>query len=86
MVIVGGSGNNLGSILGGFLIWFVWTEAEPAGTWLMNFLTNWLPEGNAVKDHLIQSAQHMRLFVMGFILLLVMRFSPRGILPERHAH
>ena len=86
MVIVGGSGNNLGSILGGFLIWFVWTEAEPAGTWLMSFLTNWLPEGNAVKDHLIQSAQHMRLFVMGFILLLVMRFSPRGILPERHAH
>ena len=85
MVIVGGSGNNLGSILGGFLIWFVWTEAEPAGTWLMTFLTNWLPEGNAVKDHLIQSAQHMRLFVMGFILLLVMRFSPRGILPERHA-
>jgi branched-chain amino acid transport system permease protein len=85
MVIVGGSGNNLGSILGGFLIWFVWTEAEPAGTWLMGVLTAWLPEGNAVKDHLIQSAQHMRLFVMGFILLLVMRFSPRGILPERHA-
>jgi branched-chain amino acid transport system permease protein len=84
MVVVGGSGNNLGSILGGFLIWFVWTEAEPAGTWLMTFLTSWLPEGNAVKDHLIESAQHMRLFVMGFILLLVMRFSPRGILPERH--
>jgi ABC-type branched-subunit amino acid transport system permease subunit len=31
MVIVGGSGNNLGAVLGGFLIWFIWVEAEPAG-------------------------------------------------------
>ena len=83
MVIVGGSGNNLGSILGGFLIWFVWIESEPAGVWLMGVLTNWLPEGNAVKDHLLQSAQHMRLFVMGLVLLLVMRFSPSGIIPEK---
>ena len=29
MVIVGGSGNNLGSILGGFVVWFVWIEAAP---------------------------------------------------------
>ena len=27
MVIVGGSGNNLGSVLGGFLIWFVWVQS-----------------------------------------------------------
>src|SRR5690606_26577591 len=31
MVIVGGSGNNWGAVIGGFLIWFVWVEAEPAG-------------------------------------------------------
>ncbi|MEM7194372.1 MAG: branched-chain amino acid ABC transporter permease [Pseudomonadota bacterium] len=83
MVIVGGSGNNLGSILGGFLIWFVWIESEPAGVWLMGVLTSWLPEGNLVKEHLLQSAQHMRLFVMGLVLLLVMRFTPSGIIPER---
>ena len=83
MVIVGGSGNNLGAILGGFLIWFVWIESEPAGVWLMGALTAWLPEGNALKLHLIDSAQHMRLFVMGLVLLLVMRFSPKGILPEQ---
>lgn len=82
MVIVGGSGNNLGSILGGFLIWFVWIESEPAGVWLMNTLTAWLPEGNSVKNHLVQSAQHMRLVVMGLVLLLVMRFTPGGIIPE----
>ena len=35
MVIVGGSGNNWGAVLGGFLIWYVWVVAEPAGSWLM---------------------------------------------------
>jgi len=83
MVIVGGSGNNLGAILGGFIVWFVWIESEPGGVWLMGVLTTWLPEGNALKIHLLESAQHMRLFVMGLVMLLVMRFAPRGILPEK---
>lgn len=81
MVIVGGSGNNLGAVLGGFLVWFFWIEAEPAGRWLIDHATGWLGEGNAVRIHLMDSAQHMRLFLMGLVLLLVMRFSPGGILP-----
>lgn len=82
MVIVGGSGNNLGSVLGGFLIWFVWIEAEPVGVWLIDVGTSWLDDGNPVRLHLMDSAQHMRLFTMGLVLLLVMRFNPGGILPE----
>jgi len=82
MVIVGGSGNNMGSVLGGFLIWIVWIEAEPVGVWLMQTGTGWLDEGNPVRIHLIANAQHMRLFFMGLVLLLVLRFSPGGILPE----
>ncbi|MDF1720627.1 MAG: branched-chain amino acid ABC transporter permease [Minwuia sp.] len=82
MVIVGGSGNNYGAVLGGFLIWFVWIEAEPAGLWLMQTVTSGLAEDNALRLHLLDSAAHMRLFTMGLILLLVMRFSPRGLLPE----
>ena len=82
MVIVGGSGNNLGAVLGGFLVWFFWVEAEPAGLWLIDNATNWLGENHAVRIHLMNSAQHMRLFLMGLVLLLVMRFSPGGILPE----
>ncbi|MFV2032229.1 MAG: branched-chain amino acid ABC transporter permease [Gammaproteobacteria bacterium] len=82
MVIVGGSGNNMGSVLGGFLIWLVWIEAEPVGIWLMEFGTAWMDDGNALKIHLIRNAQHMRLFFMGLVLLLVLRFSPGGILPE----
>ncbi|MBO6540698.1 MAG: branched-chain amino acid ABC transporter permease [Rhizobiaceae bacterium] len=83
MVIVGGSGNNWGAVLGGFLIWFLWVEAEPAGILLMNTLTAGLAEGNVVREHLLDAAPHMRLFLMGLILLLVLRFSPRGLIPER---
>ncbi|MGI9357373.1 MAG: branched-chain amino acid ABC transporter permease [Rhizobiaceae bacterium] len=85
MVIVGGSGNNLGSVLGAFLIWFIWIEAEPVGNWLMATLTDFLGEGSELRRHLMDSAQHMRLFTMGVVMLLVMRFSPGGILPERTA-
>lgn len=83
MVIVGGSGNNLGAVLGAFLIWFVWIEAEPAGNWLMDVLTSGLDDENGLRKHLIDSSQHMRLLTMGIVMLLVMRFSPGGILPER---
>lgn len=82
MVIVGGSGNNMGSVLGGFLIWLIWIEAEPVGVWLMQFGTSGMDESNALRLHLIENAQHMRLFFMGLVLLLVLRFSPGGILPE----
>lgn len=83
MVIVGGSGNNWGAILGGFLIWFVWIEAEPAGTWLMATLTSGMDPGSALRLHLLNAAPHLRLFLMGLILVLVLRFSPKGLIPER---
>ena len=82
MVIVGGSGNNLGAVLGGFLVWFLWIEAEPAGLWLMDKVTAGLGGDSAVRAHFMNNAQHMRLFLMGLVLLLVMRFSPGGILPD----
>jgi branched-chain amino acid transport system permease protein len=85
MVIVGGSGNNLGAILGGFLIWFLWIEAEPLGIWLMDRLTAGMDAASPVRAHLIDAAPHLRLFMMGLILLVVMRFAPRGLLPERAA-
>jgi branched-chain amino acid transport system permease protein len=82
MVIVGGSGNNFGAVLGGFLIWFLWVQVEPMGLWLMNLFTAGLADG-PLKAHLIESAAHMRLLTMGLVLLLVLRFSPRGLIPER---
>ncbi len=86
MVIVGGSGNNLGAVFGGFLIWFVWIEAEPVALALMSALTSNLADDSALRSHLVESAPHLRLFVMGLVLLLVMRFSPKGVLPEKVRH
>ncbi len=82
MVIVGGSGNNWGAVLGGFLIWFLWIKVEPWGQALMQFITAGMADG-ALKQHLQESAAHMRLLTMGLVLLLVLRFSPRGLIPEK---
>jgi branched-chain amino acid transport system permease protein len=82
MVIVGGSGNNLGSIFGGFFVWFMWIEAEPLSIFIVQFLTNGLDYDNVIRLHLIKSAPHLRLFLMGLILLLTMRFMPQGVIPE----
>lgn len=83
MVIVGGSGNNGGAVLGGFLIWFLWVQAEAGGPWLMTLLTSGLQEDAPLRQHLLNVAPHMRQLVMGCILLMVLRLSPRGLLPEQ---
>ena len=83
MAIVGGSGNNRGAVLGGFVIWFFWVEAEPIGLWVMELLTSGLAQDSPLRRHLMESAAHMRHMVMGVILLMVLRFSPRGLIPER---
>ena len=83
MVIVGGSGNNLGAVLGGMLIWFLWVQVEPMGHLLLGLITAGMADGSALKAHLLDSAAHMRLLTMGLILLLVLRFSPRGLIPEK---
>ena len=56
MVIIGGSGNNFGAVLGGFAVWFLWIEAAPIALFLINFFTH---------------------------SLLIMRYRPKGILPEK---
>ena len=83
MVIVGGSGNNLGAVLGGFIIWFLWVQVEPIGQFLMIILTSGLADDNSLKLHLMDSVAHMRLLTMGLLLLLVLRFSPMGLIPEK---
>ncbi len=83
MVIVGGSGNNLGSVVGGLLIWFAWIQAEPVASWLFALIGGGLTEeGSDLATLLTQRAPQMRTLVMGLVLLLVLRFAPRGILPE----
>jgi len=83
MVIVGGSGNNFGAVLGGILIWYLWIMVEPFGLLFIQTITSGMADGSPLKEHLLDSAAHMRLLTMGIILLAVLRFSPRGLIPER---
>ena len=83
MVILGGSGNNWGAVLGGFIIWLLWVEAEPLGQWFMETFTMPLEDGSWLKEHLIQGVAYTRFLLMGGILLVVMRYAPRGLIPER---
>ncbi len=83
MVIVGGTGNNFGAILGGFVVWFLWVEAAPIALFFINLFTAHLPETNEIKIHLINSAAYFRFLMVGIGLLIIMRYRPRGILPEK---
>ena len=69
MLILGGSGNNRGAILGAAVIWIIWSVSE--------LLTDRLPTEIAVQ------AKYARVFIIGLTLQLVLRFRPEGILPER---
>ena len=83
MVILGGSGNNLGSVLGAFIIWFIWIQSGPIGLWVVEILGNNIQEGSASLEFIEDRVHYLRLIFMGTILLLIMRFSPGGILPEK---
>ncbi len=68
MLILGGSGNNRGAILGAAVVWIIWSMSEIA--------TDRLPPEYAIQ------AKYIRLFLIGLMLQLVLRFRPEGLLPE----
>ena len=83
MVLLGGTGNNYGAILGGFVVWFIWIQSAPFALFIINFLTNHLDENSYLKEHLRDSVPYFRYLMMGLGLLLVMRYRPMGLLPEK---
>jgi branched-chain amino acid transport system permease protein len=70
MLIVGGSGNNYGAVLGAVLIWALWTMTE-------TFLGAVLPSG------LKQQVSAIRVVLVGLILVLMLLYRPQGLVPER---
>ncbi len=82
MVIIGGSGNNHGAIIGAFAIWFFWIQAEPIGIFLIELITIFLSDQNEMKLYLLNHAAYMRLLLMGLVLILALRFFPKGIIEE----
>lgn len=68
MVILGGSGNNRGVLLGAVIVWIIWSTSE--------IVTDQLPAEYALK------AKYGRMFLIGLLLQVVLRFRPEGLLPE----
>ena len=50
---------------------------------LINFFTAGMPETHALKVHLVESVPYFRFLMMGLGLLFIMRYRPKGILPEK---
>jgi branched-chain amino acid transport system permease protein len=85
MVILGGAGNNLGTILGALLVYIVWIMSEPAALFLFEHGARWGNElfGWEAPGDLATRALQMRVFVIGLVITLVLRFAPQGLLPEK---
>jgi branched-chain amino acid transport system permease protein len=83
MVLLGGTGNNYGAVLGGFVVWFIWIQSAPFAMVVINLFTGHLDETSYIKDHLQNSVPYFRYLMMGLGLLLVMRYRPKGLLPEK---
>ncbi|EPC00296.1 branched-chain amino acid ABC transporter permease [Litchfieldella anticariensis FP35 = DSM 16096] len=85
MVILGGPGNNLGTIFGAVLVYIIWIMSEPLALFLMeNAATlgqgwfGWEDPGN-----LDSRALQARVFVIGLLISLVLRYAPKGLIPEK---
>ena len=70
MLIVGGSGNNLGALLGGLVVWGLWSAS---GALIAGLLPSALQAPAAAA----------RIVIIGLVLVLMLLFRPSGILPER---
>jgi branched-chain amino acid transport system permease protein len=69
VMILGGSGNNRGVVLGGYLFFLF--------TWMTQQVKGYLPSDvNFRLDYLLQIA-------IGALLILFMLFRPEGVMPEK---
>ncbi len=83
MVIVGGAGNNWGAVFGAVLIWLVWIISDPLAQWLFTTVSDWSGHIGWGEIPDIQSrASQMRIFVLGAVITVALRFAPKGLIPE----
>ncbi|GKW49848.1 branched-chain amino acid ABC transporter permease [Halomonas sp. NCCP-2165] len=87
MVILGGPGNNLGTIIGAVLVYLIWIMSEPLALYLMQLASS-LGEGLGWVDpaDMQSRALQARVLVIGLLITLVLRFAPKGLLPEKIKH
>ncbi len=84
MVIVGGAGNNLGALFGGVLIIIAWNMSAPVSLLVFNWINDGLQMvGLPAIPDVDTRALQMRVFVLGLVIVLALRYAPRGLIPER---
>ncbi len=69
MLIVGGSGNNRGAILGAVLVWAIWALSGA-------IIAEVFPPGEQAR------AASLQIVIIGVMLCAVLQWRPQGILPE----
>ena len=69
MLIAGGSGNNVGTLVGTVGVWFVWMATS--------LLTGFLPAALATQ------AGAVRIFLIGLLLQVILLWRPDGLIPEK---
>jgi branched-chain amino acid transport system permease protein len=83
MIIVGGAGNNWGAVFGAVLIWLVWVISEPLAKTIFETASYWSTSVGwpQIPDIESRSAQ-MRVFVLGLVITVALRYAPKGLIPE----
>jgi branched-chain amino acid transport system permease protein len=69
MLIVGGSGNNRGAVLGAFVVWGFWTAAG-------GLLRGWVPQAEQAR------AAALQVVLIGVLIAVMLVMRPRGLLGE----
>ncbi|MCB1518198.1 MAG: branched-chain amino acid ABC transporter permease [Hyphomicrobiaceae bacterium] len=83
MVIVGGAGNNYGALFGAIFIYIVWVISEPLATALFMTVSDWSDQmGWGAIPEIQSRALQMRVFVLGAVITVALRYAPQGLLPE----
>ncbi|MDH5539444.1 MAG: branched-chain amino acid ABC transporter permease [Rhizobacter sp.] len=70
MLIVGGSGNNRGALLGALVVWSIWTVSGIA-------VSKLVPPSHAAQGAAVQ------VILIGLALVLMLLLRPRGLIGER---
>ncbi len=76
MLMLGGSGNNRGAILGAFVIWGIWTGTAS----LVDAIR---PALAAISPDLPARGPYLRFLFISLMFLAILRFRPQGLIGER---
>ena len=83
MVIVGGAGNNYGALFGGVFIYIIWVLSEPVSQALFINLSELSTNmGFSAIPEIESRSLQMRVFVLGLVISLALRYAPHGLIPE----